>query len=118
MSRKNLKAKAQGLIKTWLGKLDIKSIDELTIEERQSYDEWNNLLNSELTLEKLAEALRNESELLNVELREATQKGDNRKALFVSARLENYAKIIAYIEEPEREKEALIEHITSLLESN
>jgi len=111
------KAKAQGLIKQWLTKLKIGGIDELTDEERQSYDEWNKLLSEDLTLEKLGEQLKAESENLSTELREATVKGDNRKAVFISARLENYAKIIAYIEEPERERQALIEHITSLIDN-
>lgn len=108
---KNQAARGIGLLQNWLQKLGGR--DELTPEEKQTYNEYYEVLSKELTLEDFSQFLQSEVLNLHDHLREAVRKGEDRKALYLSARIENYKVLVDFIEAPEREREALIEHITS-----
>ncbi len=109
---KNQEAQGIGLLQNWIKKLGGR--DQLTPEEQQAYDEYYEVLTRELNLEDLAEFLKNEIYNLHTKLREAVEKGKDRNALYISARIENYQAWVDYMEAPAREKESLIEHITNL----
>lgn len=115
MSRKtkNNEAKGIGLLQNWINKLGGR--EQLDAEEKATYDEYYEVLTRELTIQDIIEFLKNEIYNLHNALRRAVEAGEERKALYISARIENYQTWVDYMEAPEREKEALIEHITSSL---
>lgn len=108
---KNQEARGAGLLQTWIQKLGGR--DALSEEERQAYAEYNDILSRELTIDDVNEFLTNEIYTLNIALRKAVEEGKDREALYISARIENYQVWADYMGAPEREKDALIEHITS-----
>lgn len=108
---KNQEARGIGLLQRWLEKLGGReALDE---EERQAYEEYYEILTRELTIEDLTDFLKSEIYNLHGKLRQAVEDGKDREALYLSARIENYQAWADYMEAPEREKESLIEHITT-----
>ena len=113
---KNRTAKGIGLLQNWINKIGGR--DQLDAEEKATYDEYYEVLTKELNLEDITQFLKSEIYNLHSQLRQAVEAGEDRKALYISARIENYQVWSDYMEAPEREKEALIEHITNSLNTN
>lgn len=105
------------LLKKWLQKLNISNVTELSAQERQTYEQWESVLAKELKLDDLRAFLAKQTVTLSRELREAVKNGENRRALTITARLENYEAIVAFIDEPNRSREALIGQLTNLIAS-
>lgn len=112
---KNQIATGMGLLRRWLGQLGIEDYTGLKSHEKKTYDQWESVLTKELQLEDLRNFLQKQIPALAKELREAVQAGEDKNALFLSARIENYEAIVAFIDEPDRSRETLIAHITNLL---
>lgn len=109
------KAHGLGLLHGWLKKAGVGSRTELSDDEKATYDNYYEILTEEPTLEGLVQVLKDEHVRLNDELLEAVKTDDSKKALLISARIENIKLIVGYAEEPDREREALIAHLTSLI---
>lgn len=106
-----------GLLKKWLAKQGIGNYTELSGDEKRTYDQWEAILTKELTLDDLRNFLAAQIVALSKELREAVEKGEDRRALRIAGRLENYEAIVAFVDEPTRSREALIAQITSLVDN-
>lgn len=109
-------ARGIGLLQNWITKLGGR--DNLTPEEKQAYDEYYEVLSRDLDLDDLVQFWQNEVYNLHNQLREAVNAGEERNALQISGRIEDYQKWIDFIQAPDREREALIEHITNSLDTN
>lgn len=113
-----VKPTLSALIKKYFNRLKVNDFTELTEEERATYDEWQAILTEEPTVESMGRFLTSQIKNLEGELRVAVRDGEERKALFITARLENYNDLQAVIDAPERNREALAAHINNLLTSN
>lgn len=103
------------LIKRYFNRLKVDDFTQLTEEERATYDEWQEILTAEPSVEILSKFITSQVHNLESELRAAVRDGEQRKALFITARLENYNDLQAVIDAPERSREALAAHISNLL---
>jgi hypothetical protein len=93
-----------------LEKLGIKSVDELTEEERKTYQAWSQVLNKpETTIDDLKTFLPKEIERLEVEL-EKYDNSDKRELYFKSC-LRNLKLIANIITTPEKERAQLREQL-------
>lgn len=105
----------KNLLAKYLEKLGLQDYSELSTVERQTYEEWERILSHEVRIEDVATFLEKQVARLHRELREATKEGEDRQALFKTARIENYEAIIAIIKEPnERRKELERELLNNL----
>jgi len=116
--KKNRIAHGIGLLKQWLANLEIKDYTELSEQEQQTYNEWEKVITKELTLDDLKSFLQKQQVALSKQLREAVVEGEERKALRIAARLDNYEAIVEMLAEPERSRETIIANITSLITTN
>ena len=107
-----------GLLKKWLAKQGIGDYTELSNQEKATYNQWEAILTKELTLDDLKNFLSKQSITLTKELREAVEKGEERRALKIAARLENYEAIVTFIDEPNRSREILVSQLKTLIETN
>jgi len=112
---KNRIAHGLGLLKTWLEKQEIPDYTQLSEQEKATYDQWHAILTKELSLDDLKAFLAKQAATLSKELREAVVKGDDRLALRLVARLDNYEAIVAMLDEPSRSREVLIGNLESLI---
>lgn len=104
------------LLKRYREKLGVGDYTELTDDEKKTYDQWEAILTKEITLENLREFLGKQQLVLAKELREAVTNGEERKALRISARLDNYEAMAAFIDEPTRSRDNLIAHLKTLVD--
>lgn len=102
------------LLNKYLEKLGVKEYADLTELERATYKEWEAILAKDVRMEDVAEFLEKQLKHLNRELREAVTEGDDRLALKISGRIENYETIVLFIREPLEAKKRLE---SSLLEN-
>ena len=105
------------ILKKYLKKVGVKSYLDLQDDEKATYNEWEETLTEEVTIETITEFAVDQLEVLNKTLKDAVIQGEDRKALLTSAKIENYEALIGVIETPRQEKEALIEHIETLLDN-
>ena len=96
-------------------KLNVDGYSDLTEDEKRTHDEWNAILTKEADIPHLVAFLQKQILVLGRDLREAVTKGNDRNALYITARVENYEAIVAILTEPDRNREALIARITNLL---
>lgn len=121
MSTSNIKnriAHGLGLLAKWLEKAKVEDYTQLTDQEKATYDQWHELLTRELNLDDLKTFLQRQITTLSKDLREAVEKGEDRRALRLVARLDNYEAIVDMLNEPNRAREVLIGQITSLISTN
>ena len=117
MDIKNIKATGAGLMRKYLEKLGVSDYTDLSADEKRTYDQWDTVLSRDLTLENLRDFLGKQLVTLSKELREAVGKGEDRLALRIAARLENYEAMAAFIDEPNRTREQLIIQLKNLTEN-
>ena len=104
-----------GILKKYLDKIGVKDFTELTGEERATYDKWHEVLSKEITVETIREFIELQVVDLRKNLKSYVMDGKERQALLATARLENYEALLDIIDEPNRSKESLEQHIKSLL---
>lgn len=115
---KNRIAHGIGVLRKYVNeKLGVADYTQLSGDEKKTYDGWEAILTKELKLDDLRNFLAKQSVTLGKELREAVEKGEDRRALKIAARMENYEAIVAFLDEPNRSREVLIAQITNLLNS-
>lgn len=117
-TKKNRIAHGLGLLSKWLEKLSVQDTTQLTDQEKATYDQWYALMTKELSLDDLKTFLQKQVKQLSKELRDAVEKGEDRRALRLVARLDNYEAIVAMLDEPDKAREVLIAQITSLISNN
>jgi dihydroorotate dehydrogenase len=103
------------LIKKFLDKQGIEDVTKLTPEEKSTYAEWEKILDGQTKITDVADWLEKNIKSMNVQLREAVKQGEDRVALLLTARLENYEAIAMMIREPDRKREDLQAYINSKL---
>lgn len=103
------------LLSRYLEKLGVADFTQLDAEERETYDQWREVLEKEATLEDVTKFIEHELSNLNKELQEAVRDGDDRKAILTAARLQNYNDLKHVITAPERNREQLAGYINNLL---
>jgi len=112
---KNRIAHGIGMLKKWLDTLEIEDYTQLSEQEQATYNQWEQVINKEPNLDELKDFLRKQLVVLSKELREAVEKGEDRRALRISARLDNYEAIVEVLDEPERSREVIIANIKNLI---
>lgn len=103
-------------IEKLLQKRGIKSIEELTSEEKMQFDEWQKVLTKEkVTIPSLAVFLNVQKSIIE------TQFGDIANSLEKNSRLvlqhAIYSKLIRFIDSEKIEKEALEKYLTDLVDT-
>jgi membrane-associated HD superfamily phosphohydrolase len=88
---------------------------ELTEEEKIQFDEWEDVLRDELTVENMSNFLKQQIKRLQKELIESSKARDVDKSSYLSARIENYEVLVGFVDEPERTKERLEKHLEELI---
>jgi len=105
----------KALFRQYLDKLGVQDFTQLSDEERQTYDEWVVAYEAETTVETMRKFVETQQVQLAKDLREAVQNGDDRAALYLTARLANYDDIYALIVAPDKGRQQLEAHIKNLL---
>lgn len=98
----------------WCG---VDQYTDLNPEEKQTYNQWSDILGKDLTLADITAFIGEQRSKLLDELKEAVKKGEDRRALQITARIENYEDLDAVIKAPEHAKQDIVNHINRLLES-
>lgn len=88
---------------------------ELNEEEKQQFEQWEEVLSEEMTAETLSNFLKDQIKRLQKELIESSKARDVDKSSYLSARIENYETMVDFVDEPERTKERLEEHLKELI---
>lgn len=115
----NTAARGMGLLRRYMReRLGVEDYTKLRADEKQTYDEWEIVLTKELKLDDLKTFLEKQGVVLARELRDAVEKGEDRKALRIAARIENYEVLTAFIAEPNRSRENLIAQLETLIKIN
>jgi hypothetical protein len=117
-TKKDKKAAGLGLLRKWLDKIGVEDYTQLSEQERVTYNEWEKTLTAEFNADKLATFLKREVQKLNKELREAVIKGEERQAILITGRLDNYEAILATVQSPDKAREALVAQISNLIRTN
>lgn len=106
----------QNLLKKYLDKLGLTDYSELTEVEKSTYKEWEDVLSVEVKIENVATFLERQVQRLQKELIEATKEGEDRRALLLAARIENYETIIIFIKEPQERRKSLERELLNNIE--
>ncbi len=106
------------VLKRYLDKIGVKDFTALSGEERTTYDNWVDILSKTLTIESIKEFIELQIPELRTKLKEHVENGEDRKALYITAKLNNWEALLDLIEEPDRSKEVIKEHIKHLLEED
>jgi len=100
-------------INTFLQKLGIKGYDELSPQERQTYDQYQQLMEREVTLDDLKKMIPTLISMLDEQL--LNPENSKETDLFLKARIKNLRDLNAFITLPERNRKALQATFESLL---
>lgn len=95
------------ILKKYLEKLGLKDYSELTTAEKEVYKQWEEVLARDVRIEDVAEFLERQVKQLSRDLREAIKEGEDRQAILLTAKIENYETIILFIREPTEAKKRL-----------
>lgn len=90
----------ENILQKWLTKVGVKDYSGLTDLEKETYKQWEKILNKEVRIDDVAKFMQSKVNQLNKDLREALLEGDDRLALFISAKIDNYETLILFIKEP------------------
>ena len=94
-----------------LTKLKIK-YEDLNVEERQTYTQWEQVLRGEMTMEKVRGFL--QAEVDRIEMEWSVPDNSKEKDNFLKAEMRVLKTLIAFMSSPERSKEFLEQHMTNL----
>ena len=102
------------LLAKWLAKIGLKSVDELSSEEKQTYDNWNRILSEgEITVDKIKDFCHAQKKIIETQYSnpDNTDKKDN----ILKASLGIYNALLGLLEGPVVEREALEKYLIGLL---
>lgn len=95
----------ENILNSFLKKLGVNDYSELSELEKSTYKQWEQILNKTVRIEDVAIFLEVKVKNLQKDLHDAIKEGDDRMALHITAKIENYETIILFIKEPlERRK--------------
>lgn len=102
------------MLKDFLEKLGVKDFSELTNEEQETYQRWQDTLDKpNLTIEDIIAWLKSEDQLTQAALIDYTN--DGRKQLFLQATSRLVRMLTAILTKPEQEREMLKQQIEQML---
>ena len=102
------------LLAKYLNKLGLSDYRELSQVERATYEEWERVLSKEVRIDDVSKFIKGQVDMLQKELMQAVKEGEDRDALQITAKIENYEAIVSFIDEPEQRRKALFQEIESL----
>lgn len=103
------------ILTKYLAKCHVDDYSELTEEEKQTYLEWNEILNGrKITDEDVAKFL--EDELEDILRKLPNVPNDSRTDLFLKMKLEFIRKVRGFLNAPKIEKQLLEENISKLIQ--
>lgn len=105
----------ENLLTKFLKKVGVEDYSELSEVEKATYKEWEAILNKEIRIEDVAKYLETQISRLNKDLRNAVTSGNDREALKMTAKIENYEAIILFIREPLERRKSLEQELLSQL---
>lgn len=105
------------ILQKYLKKVGVADFTELDPEERATYDTWRETLEAEVTVDTLTTFIKAQLANLSRELQEAVREGHDRKALLITARLQNYNDLMEVITAPDRNRESLAIFIDNLIQT-
>lgn len=97
----------KNLLTELLKKLGVEDYSQLTDLEKATYNEWQQILSHEVRIENVAAFLEVQVKRLSKELMKAVLEGEDREALVITAKIENYEAIIMFIKEPTERRKSL-----------
>lgn len=97
----------KNLLTELLKKLGVEDYSQLTEVEKATYNEWQQILSHEVRIENVAAFLETQVKRLQKELMKAVQEDEDRQALIITAKIENYEAIIMFIKEPLERRKSL-----------
>jgi thiaminase len=102
------------LLSKWLTKVGVSSSEELSIEEKATYERFRKILSGEtLSVSQIKEFCETQVRLIEEKIASGPTKDSQ---MYLAPCLHVYLNIIKAIEAPEKEREAVERHITSLIE--
>lgn len=114
MDRKKLIAYALGLIQDIKARAFSDERPHDTDAETKTYSRWMDILNKEVSLDDLAAFLEREIRTLSTALKDAVKQNKDRDALLITARLETYEALVAFIRSPDKARDALIAELEAI----
>jgi N-acetylglucosamine kinase-like BadF-type ATPase len=105
----------QDILRKYLEKQGIEDVTKLTPEEKETFKQWEEAFSHDLRAENVATYLGSQIGQLNKQLREAVKRGEDRAALMITARVENYEALQAMLQEPKRRRDEIEALILSKL---
>ena len=108
------------LIEKILKKRNIADVNELSTDEKTTFDKWQKTLTEkEVTVDSLQKFIEEQKVLLWQKLDEENMKSDkdrsDRKCLYLRARINNYESLLGIIKTPQVEKESLENYLKQLI---
>lgn len=100
------------LLSKLLQKRNINSLDELSTEERATFEQYQSVLEKEITVATLKEFCISQIKLIEGKFADNPKTDDDQ---YLKACLHVYLNIIKAIEAPEQERKSLEQHLTALI---
>ena len=105
------------LITDLFKKRKINSVEDLSSEEKETFDKWERILSEgEITPEKMAEFCRNQLKIIDGKLSDLDNPPSGQKDSILKAALAIYSALLKIIEGPKAEKESLERYLKQLTE--
>lgn len=102
------------LLAKWLDKLKVKNVNDLSSEEKATFDKWESILSEgEMTVDKIKEFCKTQKAI--IETQYSNPDNSSKKDSVLKASLGFYNALIGIIESPKAEKEALEKHLIQLI---
>lgn len=102
------------LLSKWLEKIGVKNVNDLSSEEKLTYDNWNLILSEgEITLEKVILFCKGQKKL--IESQYSNPDNTDKKDHILKASLGVYNALLGLLEGPKVEREALEKYLTQLI---
>jgi len=105
------------LLNKYLEKVGVNDFTELDDEERATYERWRETLEAEITIKTLEAFIKAQLDQLSTQLQAAVKAGNDREAILITARLENYNDLQNVIAAPDRNREQLADTIDNLIKT-
>lgn len=105
----------ENLLLGFLKKIGVQDFSELREEEKNTYREWEKILSHEVRIEDVAKFLERQVKHLNGQLHDAIKEDEDRLALILTAKIENYEAIMVIINEPMERRKSLEQQLLEKL---
>jgi hypothetical protein len=103
------------MLQQFLNKLGVKGYEDLNQEEKQVFQQYQEVLTKEVTVADIKTLVKNQIDAILISMAEYSN--DSRKEMYLKARLRDMMMIKALLEAPDKAKENLKQVIKGLYES-